>query len=76
MALTAHAQTKVLRIVVPYPPGGSPDSTARVIGEKIQQGGKYSVVVDNRPGAGGTVAVDAVKNAPPDGLTLLLADSS
>ncbi|MBI2727185.1 MAG: tripartite tricarboxylate transporter substrate binding protein [Polaromonas sp.] len=76
MALTAQAQTKVLKIVVPYPPGGSPDSTARVIGEKIQQGGKYSVVVDNRPGAGGTVAVDTVKNAPPDGLTLLLADSS
>jgi tripartite-type tricarboxylate transporter receptor subunit TctC len=75
-SLTAYGQAKALRIVVAYPPGGSPDSTARVIGEKIQQSGKYSVVIDNRPGAGGSVAIEAVKNAPPDGLTLLLSDSS
>lgn len=72
----AFAQSKVLRIVVPYPPGGSPDSTARVIGEKLQQSGKYTVVVDNKPGAGGSIAAETVKSAQPETLTLLLGDSS
>ena len=70
------AQAKLLKIIVPYPPGGSPDNTARVLGEKITQGGKYNVVIDNRPGAGGVVAADAVKNSPPDGSVILMGDSS
>lgn len=70
------AQAKLLKIVVPYPPGGSPDNTARVLGEKISRGGKYNVVIENRPGAGGVLAVDTVKNSPPDGSVILMGDSS
>lgn len=70
------AQPKLLKIVVPYPPGGSPDNTARVLGEKITQGGKYNVVIDNRPGASGVLAADAVKSSPPDGSVILMGDSS
>ncbi len=72
----AHAQPKPLRLVVPYPPGGSPDQLARIIAEKLQQTGKYAAIVDNRPGAGGSIAATFVKSAPADGSTLLLADSS
>jgi len=73
---TAHSQSSSLRIVVPYAPGGSPDQLARIIGEKLQKTGKYGVVVDNRPGAGGTLAANAVRNSVADGTTLLLTDSS
>ncbi len=72
----AYSQPKPLRLVVPYTPGGSPDQLARVIGEKLGQTGKYVVVVDNRPGAGGVLAGNAVKGAAADGTTLLLTDSS
>lgn len=72
----AHAQPKILRIVVPYVPGGSPDNLARMIGESLQKTGNYSVVVENKAGAGGGIAANYVKSANPDGMTLLLGDSS
>lgn len=72
----AQAQQKALRLVVPYPPGGSPDQLARIIADKLQQTGKYTVVVDNKPGGSGSVAANFVKGSTADGSTLLLTDSS
>lgn len=67
---------KPIRLVVPYPPGGSPDVLARILAQKAAEGLGQSIFADNRPGAGGMVAVNAVTQSPADGYTLLMADSS
>ena len=75
LAPTANAQTfptKPIHIVVPFPPGGSTDLLARRIGEKLHAAWGQPVVVDNRPGAGGTIGSDFVAKAAPDGYTLLM----
>ena len=76
---TAQAQdfpTKALRIVVPFPPGGSADIIARQVGERLAAALGQAVVVDNRPGAGATLGADAVAKSPPDGHTLLYANTN
>lgn len=67
--------SKPIRIVVPNAPGGAADLTARTVGEKIAKGLGQPVIIDNRPGAGGVVAGQAVANAPADGYTMLLISS-
>jgi tripartite-type tricarboxylate transporter receptor subunit TctC len=64
-----------VHIEVGFPPGGIVDLSARLIGQSLQQRLEQSVVVDNRPGAGGNVATQAVVEARPDGGTLILAGS-
>src|SRR5690242_19464008 len=66
--------TKPLRIVVPYPPGGSSDIIARSIGNLLSDALKQSVIVENKPGANGNLGADFVAKAPADGYTLLLCD--
>lgn len=63
---------KPVKIVVPFPPGGSNDIVARVIAQKLSERSPYPFVVENIGGAGGNVGADAVANAEPDGHTLLL----
>lgn len=65
--------SKPIRLVVAYTPGSQPDTLARIIGQKMSESWKQPVVVDNRPGAGGTLAAGMVAKAAPDGHTLLLA---
>ena len=65
---------KPIRIVVPYPAGGTSDILARAIGQKLSDAWSQPVVVDNKPGANGNVGADIVAKAAPDGYTLLLAD--
>lgn len=65
-----------IRMLVPFAPGGNVDITARTIAPALGQVLGQQVVVDNRPGAGGTIATDLVAKAPPDGYTLLMASSS
>lgn len=72
----AHAQDKVLRIVVPFGPGGGSDNFARILQPRLQDLLKQSVLIDNRPGAGGTIGAAYVAKAPADGSTLLLSDAS
>lgn len=75
-AALSAAQTypaKPLRIVVPYPAGGGVDITGRAIAQKLAEALGQSVIVDNRPGATGTVGTDYVAKAASDGYTLLVA---
>ena len=58
--------------MVPYSPGGGADTTARLIAPKLQEALGQTVVIDNKPGAGGTIGDDTVAKAPPDGYTLLI----
>ena len=68
--------TKPLRIIVPTAAGGTGDMLARIVGEILKDTFKQGVVVDNRPGANGIIATEAVVNAPNDGYTLLSASAS
>lgn len=67
---------KSIRFVSPFAPGGSTDTLARLIGQKITESWGQPVVVENRPGAGGTIGSDLVAKAPPDGYTILLTSVS
>jgi tripartite-type tricarboxylate transporter receptor subunit TctC len=64
--------TRALRLVVPFAPGGSTDTLARVVGQRLTESLGQSVVVDNRAAAGGIVGADLVAKAQPDGYTLLV----
>lgn len=68
----AQARPEVARILVPFPPGGTTDGVARLLGEQLRGDIAKAVVVDNRTGAAGRIAVHALKQAPADGLSLLV----
>jgi tripartite-type tricarboxylate transporter receptor subunit TctC len=61
-----------IRLIVPFPPGGSTDLVARVVGQKMSDSWGRQVVIDNRPGANGMIGSDIVAKATPDGYTLVL----
>jgi len=70
----AHGQnypTRPIRVLVGFTPGGTTDVVARVIAQKVSEGFKQSVVIDNRPGAGANIAAELAAKAPPDGYTIL-----
>jgi tripartite-type tricarboxylate transporter receptor subunit TctC len=81
LALAAQAQTagdpaadypsKPIRILIGFTPGGGPDITARQIAQRLGEIWKQQVLVEHRPGAGGTIAAGIVARAAPDGYTLL-----
>lgn len=68
--------SKPVRLVVPFPPGSAPDIIARLVSEKLAAAWSQPVVVDNRPGAGGIVAMSGFVRAPADGYTLTLVPAS
>jgi tripartite-type tricarboxylate transporter receptor subunit TctC len=75
-ALEATAQdypAKPIRLIVPFPPGGGNDTIARLMGQKLAPALGQQVLVDNRPGAGGTIGAELAAKSPPDGYTLFLA---
>ncbi|HTQ76050.1 MAG TPA: tripartite tricarboxylate transporter substrate binding protein [Burkholderiales bacterium] len=78
LSLPAWAQypARPIRLIVPIPPGGAPDISARVVGQRLSEMLGQPVVVENRPGSNGNIAMDIVAKSPADGYTLgLLADS-
>jgi tripartite-type tricarboxylate transporter receptor subunit TctC len=81
-ALSANAfsqsayPSKPLKIVVPFGAGGVADLTARTVAQKLGENLGQSIVIENKPGAGGVVATDAVAKSAPDGYTLLLMSNA
>ncbi len=67
--------SKPVRLLVPYPPGGAVDIVARTLGQQLSERWHQPVVVENRPGAGGTIASEVAAKAPPDGHTLIVVAS-
>ena len=67
---------KSVRVVVPFPAGGSADTLSRLLGQKLSERLGQPFVVDNRPGAGGNIGTDLVAKAPADGYTVLVTPSS
>lgn len=80
LATGAHAQAqwpdKPVRVIVPFPAGGATDLVARVVTQRVAADLGQQLVVDNRPGAGGTIGTGEAAKAAPDGYTLLLTTSS
>jgi tripartite-type tricarboxylate transporter receptor subunit TctC len=74
MAQAAWQPTKPIKLIVPYPPGGSSDIIARAISQPLSEALKQPVIVENRPGANGNLGADFVAKSAPDGYTLLLCD--
>jgi len=74
----AHAQypARAVRIVVPFPAGGPTDVLTRVVAQKLSTHWSQAVVVENKPGAGGSIGADVVAKSAPDGYTLVMATSS
>ena len=80
VALPAAAQqqypAKVIRMIVPFAPGGPNDTLARLVGQKLAEQWGQSVVVENRGGAGGTIGMEAVSRLPADGYSVAMGGSS
>jgi len=75
VAPSAWAQafpSKAVKLVVPFPPGGSLDNVGRLLAQKLSEAWGQQVVVENKPGAGGNIGADAVAKSPPDGYTVVM----
>ena len=68
--------SKPIRLIVPFPPGGGTDMIARAVAQKVAEQNRWNVVVENRPGAGGNLGVDAAARATPDGYTIVMGQTS
>jgi tripartite-type tricarboxylate transporter receptor subunit TctC len=79
VASAATAQSypsKPIRVVIPYAPGGATDTPGRIVVTKLSEISRFQTVIDNRPGAGGTVGAGIVAKAAPDGYTLLITSTT
>jgi len=74
VAQAQNYPTKPVKWVVPYPPGGTTDILARIIGQYLSEHLGQQFVIDNRPGAGNNIGTEVVVNSPPDGYTVLLVN--
>ena len=75
LSLAAQAQgwpAKPIRLVVPFAPGGTSSIVARSVGAEMEKGLGQPIIIDNKPGGGGNVAMQEVANAEPDGYTLII----
>src|SRR2546422_761334 len=75
-ALAQDYPSRPVKIIVPYAPGGSTDIIGRIVAQRLTESLGQSFLVDNRPGASGNLALEAVAKAPPDGYTLLVGNVS
>ena len=75
-ASTAPWPTKPVRLIVPFSPGGGTDTLARILGRKLTETFGQQFIVDNRPGAGGTIGAETTVRATPDGYTMCLVSAS
>src|SRR5690606_41122178 len=75
-ANVADYASRAIRFIVPYTPGGLPDTVARIVGQQLTERTGRSVVVENNPGANGAIAAHTLLGAPADGYTFLVTDGS
>ncbi len=79
-ALHAGAQdaypTKPIRLIVPFPPAGGTDVLSRAVAQSIATSNKWTIVVENRPGAGGNIGLEAAAKSPPDGYTIAMGQTA
>lgn len=68
----ANYPSQNIKIIVPFPAGGTADTLPRIVGERLRQKWGQAVIIENRSGAGGNIGADAVASSAPDGYTLLL----
>jgi tripartite-type tricarboxylate transporter receptor subunit TctC len=73
VASAADFPVRPVRVVIPFPPGGTSDILTRIVGDKLSSALGQQIVIDNRPGAGGIIATNIVAKADPDGYTLYMA---
>lgn len=77
LSLAAHAQSdQPIKILIGFPPGGSTDTVARLLAEKLSLVLKQPLIIENKPGAGGRIAAQALKASAPDGLTYMIAPNA
>src|SRR5215468_12447936 len=67
---------KSIRVIVPFPPGGSADILVCILGNQISEANGQTVIIDNRPGAGASIAYELAARAAPDGNTVVIASNS
>jgi tripartite-type tricarboxylate transporter receptor subunit TctC len=67
---------KPIRLIVPFPPGGGTDIMSRVVAQKLSEAKHWTVVIENRPGAGGNIGIEAAAKSRPDGYTLVMGQTS
>jgi tripartite-type tricarboxylate transporter receptor subunit TctC len=72
----AQLSGRPIKFIVPYPAGGLPDTVARIVGRRLQERLGQTVVVENRPGANGAIAVNALVSSPADGYTFAVTDAA
>lgn len=75
-ALAQQFPGKPVKTIIPYSAGSGPDTVMRLVGEKLARGWGQQLIVENRPGGNGWIAIDAAKKSPPDGYTLLQLDDT
>ncbi|KQW37728.1 tripartite tricarboxylate transporter substrate binding protein [Rhizobacter sp. Root404] len=75
-ALAQSYPAKAIRVLVPFPPGGGTDIIAREVTQKVSASTGWTFVIDNKPGAGGNLGIDAAAKSPADGYTLVLGQTS
>ena len=75
LAVAEDFPNKTIRLIVPFPPGGPNDIIARVVGQRMSEILKQTIIVDNRSGQGGVVGTDVVAKAAPDGYTIAIASA-
>src|SRR5687767_13190799 len=68
--------TRAVRLIIPFSAGGAADVPGRILGQRLAEGFKQQVVIENRPGAGSTIGAEAAAKAPPDGYTLFMISNT
>lgn len=75
-SLAQDYPTKPIRMVVPFPPGGGTDVVSRVVAQKLGEATGWTIVIDNKPGSGGSVGLSLAGKAPADGYTIVMAQNA
>jgi hypothetical protein len=74
-AVAQEYPSRSIRLLIPFPPGGGTDIVSRVVGNKLAETLKWTIVLENRPGASGNIALELAAKSPPDGYTIVMGQS-